>query len=343
MLAGFEVVSPKNIFVDVKIQSDDSNKELEEICADPLLSTCELVSSNFTQFEESKPKSNITLYFSQSVACNSPETITVFTEGIEEPLDIYPSSLGSSELESLKCETYDREVEKAANSIDPFLPLVEVIESNVQTNDNLLLSNSDATEQSYLLPGLFPSIEDIESTSTEIEPIPLEFVNPIEFPSKLTKRKRFHVAKIAKDRGEAYRTFKGKFRPGRELREPCKSNCRLQCSLRIEQSVREDIFKNFWSIADHKGQWDYIANFVVVLPKMQCVVPAGVSKRENSRYFYLEVRGKRTRVCKTMFLNTLGINDQWVVTVCKKIAKSGRILQDQRGKVGPRKNKNRTT
>ncbi|CAB0030879.1 unnamed protein product [Trichogramma brassicae] len=157
--------------------------------------------------------------------------------------------------------------------------------------------------------------------------------------TETSNRARLVAAKMAKDRGEAYTTLRGKPMPKRELREPCKSNCRIRCYKCFDRTLREALFRQFWALADHKAQWDYIANHIVVLPKMQCVTQSGSSKREKSRYYFLEKDHKHLRVCKTMFLNTLGINDQWVVTVSKKLDKNGQVSQDGRGKIGHRRKK----
>ncbi|KAL7299288.1 hypothetical protein TKK_0007870 [Trichogramma kaykai] len=157
--------------------------------------------------------------------------------------------------------------------------------------------------------------------------------------TETSNRARLVAAKMAKDRGEAYTTLRGKPMPKRELRAPCKSNCRIRCYKCFDRALREQLFGQFWALADHKAQWDYIANHIVVLPKMQCVTQSGSSKREKSRYYFLEKDSKHLRVCKTMFLNTLGINDQWVVTVSKKLDKNGQVSQDGRGKIGHRRKK----
>ena len=57
-------------------------------------------------------------------------------------------------------------------------------------------------------------------------------------------------------------------------------------------------------------------------------------KRSVVRDYFLPVSGRRTRVCKTMFLKMLSIGEKTVrVTMNKKSTRE--VLEDQRGKSAP--------
>ncbi|XP_011501733.1 PREDICTED: uncharacterized protein LOC105365305 [Ceratosolen solmsi marchali] len=156
---------------------------------------------------------------------------------------------------------------------------------------------------------------------------------------KLPLRRRIDVAKRARDRGESYETPGGKWMPQREQRPPCTDGCRLKCSQRLSSKDRLEIFQTFWSIADHAAQWNFIARNMRVTPKEKCTTVRGESRRSFTRTYYFQPRTNREQVCKTMFLNTLGISNAWVATVCKKLTLNGFVSDDGRGKIGHRRKK----
>ncbi|OXU31064.1 hypothetical protein TSAR_001921 [Trichomalopsis sarcophagae] len=154
----------------------------------------------------------------------------------------------------------------------------------------------------------------------------------------LTLKKKVHAAKQARNRGEAYNTFSGRLVPARTLRQPCTALCRLQCSERFSPQERKSLFQEFWSIADHKGQWEFIAKNLDILPKGTCTSDKGdESRRSASRRYYFWVGQDKRQVCKTYFLNTLAISNAWIGTVCKKLADHGCVNEDGRGRIGNRK------
>lgn len=152
-------------------------------------------------------------------------------------------------------------------------------------------------------------------------------------------------SKRARSHGEAYITKSGKQKPKRQMRLPCPSTCRLKCSERIDGNDRTIIFKEFWSLPNRWDQWNYISMNIFLKPKDKATTKETtvISRRWNSRIYHLTLDDEQILVCKTMFLNTLGINHSWIHTVCKKLLVHGYISKDERGQNHlKRKKKNRT-
>nr|CAI5829165.1 unnamed protein product [Callosobruchus analis] len=108
--------------------------------------------------------------------------------------------------------------------------------------------------------------------------------------------------------GMEHKNRKGKLILAKQMKKPCKE----------EQSLYEE----FWKIGNHTRQWDYIARFVKTVDKKQVKnIMDGASKRKFSRNYMLTANNSEIIVCKTMFLNTFGISEQWVTTALSKIGK----------------------
>lgn len=130
-----------------------------------------------------------------------------------------------------------------------------------------------------------------------------------------------------------------KLRQCRELGNPCV--CKMKCFDKFTQADRSELFQHYWNIADHEKQWLYILNNTEVeQPKVIKVQ----RKRDRSRtliyYLPLNKDGKVTklRVCKVMFLNTLGIKEKTVYSAMNKYTNNLQIT-DLRGKHANRPHK----
>lgn len=135
------------------------------------------------------------------------------------------------------------------------------------------------------------------------------------------------------DLGLEHENRKGKVIKGRQMSDTCKENCRLKCSNKISHLERKIIFENFWKLGNHTRQWDFLARHVKQSDKKQITVSCGSqSRRKFSRAYYLQVGDNLKKVCKVMFLHTLGISETWVSTALKKIQKGGALETDNRGR-----------
>lgn len=84
----------------------------------------------------------------------------------------------------------------------------------------------------------------------------------------------------------------------------CVKSSKHHCGT-IEEADRENIFKCFWENLNWEEKQMYVRSLVDVIPVQR---RRGLSSRRSSTYiFSLEVDGLKRRVCKRMFLATLGI------------------------------------
>lgn len=140
-------------------------------------------------------------------------------------------------------------------------------------------------------------------------------------------------AKILLNQGVEHKNRKEKIIKERKMGTACKEKCRLKCKTKINEEKRQLIFKEFWSTADHTRQWDFIVRNVKEIKTKQVTVSAGsISRRLNSRNYSFKINKEEVKVCKAMFLNTLGISETWVTTALSKIRGLTTLLADQRGK-----------
>ncbi|CAG4946020.1 unnamed protein product [Colias eurytheme] len=79
------------------------------------------------------------------------------------------------------------------------------------------------------------------------------------------------------NRGLEYISRKGKVNPRKKLKPPCPQSCRQQCYNKISEESRQKIFDLFWSIGDHRRQWEFITKYIEKVPKAR--VTSEKSKR----------------------------------------------------------------
>lgn len=111
----------------------------------------------------------------------------------------------------------------------------------------------------------------------------------------------------------------------REMKRRCRCIAKEKSSFKcttISEEVRKDIFSNFWNLTWGEKK--------VLVDSMITAVPtkrhrdrkdSSVSRREQSLLYYLRVNDQNIRVCKTMFLNTLGIG-KWTALSWKNHPRS---------------------
>ncbi|KAK3908779.1 hypothetical protein KUF71_003421 [Frankliniella fusca] len=154
--------------------------------------------------------------------------------------------------------------------------------------------------------------------------------------SPVRKRKRDenlwkrNVNKTLKNSGQPYISAKGKEYDGAKMREPC--SCSMDCVHRITQEQRQEVHEKFWKLGDHERQWDFIRS------NSKCSATKSANDEENkrkvSRSYSFTVGGDKIKVCKRMFMSTLGIWDSWIATAYNKInpEKGFTIPPDKRGR-----------
>jgi len=113
---------------------------------------------------------------------------------------------------------------------------------------------------------------------------------------------------------------------------PCPMTCRLKCHGNINYEERYNLFQLYWNLENRSRKWDFLARYVKVSGTKQAIVLKEFSRRKFSRKYFLIVKNKEIQVCKKMFLNTFGISEKVVNTICKKLEDSPTINADMTGK-----------
>ena len=142
-----------------------------------------------------------------------------------------------------------------------------------------------------------------------------------------------NVAKQRCNSGDSYINKHGVERPGRGMKKPC-GTCRNKRSSIYTHENRQNIFHSFWQLGDINKQRQFIANYTEKKPKKTKTSKS--NRRKSSITWFLPSsngsKSNKVKVCKTFFLNTLGISDKMVTTVHKKLNNIGVCMDDQRGK-----------
>lgn len=146
--------------------------------------------------------------------------------------------------------------------------------------------------------------------------------------------------KRRRNAGEEYVTRTGKIVQKKEY-VPIDCRCRLECTVKVSHDVRKLIFDQFHALADWNNQTQFIVSSVTVLDvkerkKKVCQELCGsISRRCASRIFYLT--SQKIRVCKPVFLSTLGITNKRLDYALrhKAVPLTALATPDLRGKKGP--------
>ena len=146
---------------------------------------------------------------------------------------------------------------------------------------------------------------------------------------KTKKSPAYIIRRDARQAGLPYSTKKGKFVPQKQFKMQ-RCNCFNNCSA-ISREDREKIFSQFWS----SGSWQVRSGFIlqtVTLSKPKRTTGPS-SRKKMSRSYTLN----NVKVCKTVYLSTLGISNKRVDYCLNKKGKQGICSPDKRGKSTPNK------
>ena len=151
---------------------------------------------------------------------------------------------------------------------------------------------------------------------------------------KQTTKARNTVVKQNRNAGEAYYTEKtNKFIESRKTKHVPKCSS-LFCAARnlgcndFTEEERTSIRNNYFSLGSLQAQREWIARFIATVPTK------GTCKKRHTTFYLPKGRDAGSsprRVCKQMFLGTLGISDRQVRTVVMKLGPLGTLLKEQRG------------
>lgn len=116
------------------------------------------------------------------------------------------------------------------------------------------------------------------------------------------------------------------------LHAGCPYYCRYKCHSKISEEGRRHIFRQFWGLADHTRQWDFLNKHTTVLPTCSLEKGNNSSKTPIFRKHYFQEKGTRVRHCWKIFLSTLDISESWLKTAHAKLCLGHVISPDKRGK-----------
>ena len=215
--------------------------------------------------------------------------------------------------------------------------------SITQSDDNM--STNSVGDTISPTPDNVRNSESINNTESQSLTSPTISGDGPSQVSRSRKRKRDpsnwkrNIAKRLCNSGEAYVNPHGIHKKARKMKKTCGVKCRYQCTNKFSNNDREKIFHSFWQLSDVNKQRQFILNYTVKKPKKN---KNGLSDRRKSSVNWflssLNEQGKNV-VCKTFFLNTLGISDRMVDTAHKKMSSIGMSHDDNMGKHATRPNK----
>ncbi|XP_055919860.1 pinin-like [Eupeodes corollae] len=123
------------------------------------------------------------------------------------------------------------------------------------------------------------------------------------------------IAKTLRNSGKAYQSNTKK--QAKEMGPACGEKCRLNCKSKIDETSRQSIFKNYWSLGDLQKQRELIIRHTKeIKPKYR--YSSTQNLRQLNTAFHFQLNHINVRVCKTFFKNTLAINDRNIATALTK-------------------------
>lgn len=137
---------------------------------------------------------------------------------------------------------------------------------------------------------------------------------PITTPAPLeTQKVDRRVRKRTTGQTSVGKKLKDDVKMGRRCQSVC---CVLseqhQCT-QIRETDRESVFNHFWQEMDCTQRKTYVASLVDVFPAWRRSPKLLRSRMSSYMRYHLKVNGCRMRVCKSMFLSTLGVNWHYVL------------------------------
>ncbi|XP_074035418.1 uncharacterized protein [Leptinotarsa decemlineata] len=156
-------------------------------------------------------------------------------------------------------------------------------------------------------------------------------------PKKAKKRTRNeknwkqNVAKRLKNSGKSYKSRTNKTIEARKMRPPCSDKCVLSCSKNFPYEKRVQKFNEYWALGSLQRQRDYLYLCIEKLELKYRRISSCRPRKPNCCFYFMN--DKKIRICKTFFINTLGISERAVRTVIDgKLSGNGFAPLDNRGK-----------
>jgi hypothetical protein len=137
-----------------------------------------------------------------------------------------------------------------------------------------------------------------------------------------------NVRKRARNEGKQYISKKGKLVPARKITYHRCGRCVNRCNDVLPDEERDKIFHNYWRMGDKQRQRDFIANHISVKHVNKCRNEG--SRRKNTMHYFFTVNNNKIKVCKAVFLKTLGIGEKTVTYTMAHTSQSGQASCEKR-------------
>ena len=147
------------------------------------------------------------------------------------------------------------------------------------------------------------SCETADDSETE-----LDFTSKPSRKRKLNKEKwKKNVKRRLRNTGEKYLTKSGKTVAKRKWQpsQCLERKCPLKCHTRVSESCQSELFNYYWKeLGNYNKQQDYLAAHIETT-STKCKTTENSRRKYTAKYF-LTVSGERVRVCRDLFMRTLG-------------------------------------
>lgn len=173
----------------------------------------------------------------------------------------------------------------------------------------------------------------------------------VDLDGTLIRNDREHMLQVQRTlrlSGKQFIHRSGALQPSRHLRPACDPNvCRMKCSTRISDELRERMFERYYELANLPLQWQFLAQHLdrTILKKRDRPAvykrsraatkpPVQKQRKNNIQYFLIGAEeGEKIFVCKPMFLATFDIGETSVATALTKTDVNGQLIDyDRRGR-----------
>lgn len=287
----------------------------------------------------------------EKVTESDPKSDETLDEAAHQSLIPFTDKTGELRVSANKnTKSLDDDVRSCENQYINEKPLHITADANMEESVQCVTGDIEEPAHITPTPSDFDSDDDIADPSYNNETV--EKTNSESSAStndaeerKSRKRKanpkmwKKNVQKMRKHCGLEHRTKK-KVIAAKAIKPPCSDSCKLKCKSKITEQKREDIHSQFWSSQkSFEIRRQFIASNVEQVPLKRCRERTGerIGQRQFMNEYHFEIDGRKVKICKTFFLNTLCISKQTVETAVKKKREGGIITPDKRGKHPPLK------
>lgn len=150
-----------------------------------------------------------------------------------------------------------------------------------------------------------------------------------------------NLKKHAVNFGTKYSTFDTKKNKlihyrAKKVQIACDKNCRYNCSSAafITSDFRDSLNKKFWRLGNKGEQQKFLCSFIRKMDgnKENLNTEKLISNPRTRYEYFFTFESIEYKICRTMLLKTFDISAKWLMTIRKKINKSGFLTPDERGK-----------